>query len=75
MTIRYHPEGLGNIVGTSWEKKRLKNKFGEANCETCTAQLASGKLLDVLVRAREHDKENPEHDLIVIQDSCGSLVS
>lgn len=75
MTIRFHPEGLNRVVGTSWEKKRLKNKFGEVNCETCTTQLFSGELLEVLKRARLHDSDFSDHSIIVTEDSCGSLVS
>lgn len=79
MTVRYSPEALEKVARDVYASRRLKNRYGEARCETCAtpAELVlSGPLLEVLAAAWEHEEQHQgTHHITVREDTCTTTVS
>lgn len=77
MPIEYSPPGLEQLLKQSYAEKRLKNRDGQAYCQNCDWRVESdqtGKaIVDIYRAASKHQEENPEHEIKLFEDTCGTI--
>lgn len=66
--MEFDPKGLEMVIASPYAEKRLKNRTGRLECDSCNFSL-DGKILEVVKEAKEHEEET-EHVVIVYEDSC-----
>lgn len=70
MTIQYNPEGLRWIIESPLVKKRLNNRDAQVTC-SCGNFRREDRILLLLPDVFEHDKNNPDHVIMITENICG----
>lgn len=76
MTIEYRPPNVGYMLALSSAEKRLGAREGYVVFIDREGQQArepiSGMLLDVHAVALDHDRQSPDHRIVVFEHGCGA---
>lgn len=70
MTIRFNPETLGSILRGPLAERRLKNRDVNVRC-SCGNFSREDRILLLWPDIQQHDKDYPDHDLLVMEQNCG----
>lgn len=76
MEIKYIPERLGSLLDSPYANKRLKNRDAIAtavdNQGNQLSWQAEGNFIEVNGKAVDFAKSNPDAQITILENSCGS---